>query len=153
MLSVTLDIFSARRNPSWILSPKEEGQLIDRVLANPSLIARVSAPTARGLGYRGYIVNTLKNEVGKLKIPSRFRIGHLKNDKDDASSWLLDTSEKLDALSAQWPAAHAHLRAAHVLTTDGHPDQASDHLHAALAFFEAVGATHYIRQAAEALRV
>ncbi|MEA2600776.1 MAG: hypothetical protein QOF89_1768 [Acidobacteriota bacterium] len=94
MLSVTLDIFSARRNPSWILSAKEEQELIDRVMAHPSLIGPISAPT-RGLGYRGYIVNTLKGGTSRLQIPSRFRIGHLK-DKDQSASWLLDTSEKPD---------------------------------------------------------
>lgn len=95
MLSVTLDIFSARRNPTWILSAKEEKELIDRVLAHPSLIGPVSAPT-RGLGYRGYIVNTLKGGQGKLKIPSRFRIGHLKLDNAGSAAWLLGTSEKPD---------------------------------------------------------
>lgn len=96
MLSVSLDVFSSRRNPSWTLSVREERELIDRILADPSIISSASAPTARTLGYRGYLVNVMKGERGRLRIPSRFRIGNLGDDKDRAALWLLDTSDKPD---------------------------------------------------------
>jgi hypothetical protein len=99
MLKVELDIFSGRPNPSWTLSGKDEQQLIDRVQADPSIMVPVTAP-AGGLGYRGYIVSTIKEkEVGGQKtrpLPSRFRIGgEIEKDKS-TSLWLLDTSELPD---------------------------------------------------------
>ncbi|HVR97950.1 MAG TPA: hypothetical protein VMW27_15130 [Thermoanaerobaculia bacterium] len=99
MLRIELDIFSGRPNPSWILSPKEEKELVDRVKADPSLMLPVTAATG-GLGYRGYIVTTEKEgdeSLGKAALPSRFRLGGEPLNKDAATAlWLLDTSEKPD---------------------------------------------------------
>lgn len=100
MLQVELDIFSARPNPRWILTPHEERELVERLKADPSLMIPVTAPVG-GLGYRGYIIERVKEESSDLKskekpLPSRFRIGG-DFDKDAATSlWLLDTSEKED---------------------------------------------------------
>lgn len=99
MLRIELDIFSGRPNPSWILSPKEERELVDRVKADPSLMLPVTAATG-GLGYRGYIVTREKEgeeSQGKAALPSSFRLGGEPLDKDAATAlWLLDTSEKAD---------------------------------------------------------
>ncbi|HEX2644056.1 MAG TPA: hypothetical protein VHU81_13770 [Thermoanaerobaculia bacterium] len=97
MLQVELDIFSGRPNPSWILSDKEEKELIDRVHADTSIIAPVTAP-AGGLGYRGYIVSEVKEgQSGKAKqLPSAFRIGGAIEKDKSTSLWLLDTSERED---------------------------------------------------------
>lgn len=99
MLRIELDIFSGRPNPSWILSPKEERELVDRVKADPSLMLPVTAATG-GLGYRGYIVTAEKEgeeSLGKAALPSSFRLGGEPLDKDAATAlWLLDTSEKPD---------------------------------------------------------
>jgi hypothetical protein len=98
MYSVELDIFSGRPNPSWILSDSEERELIDRVMADKSLMLPISADTG-GLGYRGYIITAIDEpeETGKKpKLPSRFRLGGT-YDPDKASSlWLLDTAERPD---------------------------------------------------------
>lgn len=100
MLQVELDIFSGMPNPTWILNPREERELVARLKADPSLMAPVTAPVA-GLGYRGYIVQQVKEASTDAKskdrpLPSLFRIGG-PYDKDAATSlWLLDTSEKAD---------------------------------------------------------
>jgi hypothetical protein len=99
MLRIELDIFSGRPNPSWILSPKEERELVERVKADPSLMLPVTAATG-GLGYRGYIVTAEKEgeaSLGKAALPSSFRLGGEPLSKDAATAlWLLDTSEKPD---------------------------------------------------------
>src|SRR5688572_2192114 len=98
MLKVELDIFSGRPNPSWVLSGKEEQELIDRVQADPSIMIPVTAPVG-GLGYRGYIVTTAKEQADGQKsrpLPSRFRIGGEVEKDKSTSLWLLDTSELPD---------------------------------------------------------
>jgi hypothetical protein len=100
MLQVELDIFSGRPNPRWTLTPREERELIERVKADPSLMVPVTTPVG-GLGYRGYIIERVKEGSGEAgskerPLPSQFRIGG-GHDKDAATSlWLLDTSEKED---------------------------------------------------------
>lgn len=98
MYSVELDIYSGRPNPNWILSDSEERELVDRVLADKSLMLPMSADTG-GLGYRGYIVTAIDEpeETGKRrKLPSRFRLGGVYDKEKTSSLWLLDTSEKPD---------------------------------------------------------
>jgi hypothetical protein len=99
MLKVELDIFSGRPNPTWFLSGKEEKELIDRVQADPSIMVPVTAPVG-GLGYRGYIVSTVKESAAdgqKSKpLPSLFRIGGEVEKDQSTSLWLLDTSELPD---------------------------------------------------------
>src|SRR6476661_1451445 len=94
MLQVELDIFSGRPNPSWILSGKEEKELLDRVTAEPRVMLPTAATNGR-LGYRGYVVSAVSESVDK-KPPSRFRIGGQPGSESDLNLWLLDTSEKLD---------------------------------------------------------
>ncbi|HKI02811.1 MAG TPA: hypothetical protein VKK31_12615 [Thermoanaerobaculia bacterium] len=94
MLQVELDIFSGRPNPSWILSDKEEKELLDRVAADPNLMLPASATNGR-LGYRGYVVTAVSESLDK-KLPSRFRIGGQPGSEGDVNLWLLGTSEKLD---------------------------------------------------------
>ena len=99
MLQVELDIFSGRPNPKWILTDKEEKQLLDRVVADPKAMVAPSATDGR-LGYRGYVVSTLSEGIDDgrkaAKLPSRFRIGGQAGSASDLNLWLLDTSEKLD---------------------------------------------------------
>src|SRR4051794_22438482 len=94
MLQVELDIFSGRQNPSWILSGKEEKELVDRVTAEPKVMLPTDATNGR-LGYRGYVVTTVSEGLDK-KLPSRFRIGGQPGSERDLNLWLLDTSEKVD---------------------------------------------------------
>lgn len=98
MLSIELDIYSGRPNPTWILPENEEKVLVERLIAEPSLMVPLTADTG-GLGYRGFIVTALSEDAGsfsKAGLPSSFRMGG-DFDKDTAASlWLLDTSEKPD---------------------------------------------------------
>jgi hypothetical protein len=75
MITVELDIFSGNPNPRWKLTPKEESELIARVMAEPSL---TSPPkSAGGLGYRGFTIsadNKSKSVFEKSGLPSMFYI-------------------------------------------------------------------------------
>lgn len=94
MLQVELDIFSGRPNPSWILSPKEEKELLDRVSADPKILMSAGATNGR-LGYRGYVVTAVSEDAEK-RLPAQFRIGGQPGAEKDAGLWLLETSEKPD---------------------------------------------------------
>lgn len=80
MITVELDIFSGNPNPRWTLTPKEENELIARVMAEPSL---TSPPkSAGGLGYRGFTISTdneAKRTLEKSGLPSRFYIESKEN--------------------------------------------------------------------------
>jgi hypothetical protein len=80
MITVELDIFSGRPNPQWTLTPKEESELIERVIAEPSL---TRAPeSAGGLGYRGFTVSVeskSKSTLEKSGLPSMFYIESKQN--------------------------------------------------------------------------
>jgi hypothetical protein len=95
MLQVELDVFSGRPNPTWILSGKEEKELLERVHADPKVMLPTAATNGR-LGYRGYVVTAVSEAAGNKKLPSRFRIGGQPGSEDDLNLWLLDTSEKID---------------------------------------------------------
>ncbi len=104
MLKIELDIFSGRPNPSWLLTPQEENELVERVLADSALMRPMTAETG-GLGYRGYIVTAMSEDGGAWsqsakgkaqRLPSSFRIGGQGGERD-AALWLLDTSDKADA--------------------------------------------------------
>lgn len=96
MLSIELDIYSGRPNPQWVLSQQEEQDLVDLILADPSLMLPIDADTG-GLGYRGYIVRAMSEDGGawsRSNLPSQFRVGGELDPDKAASLWLLDTSEK-----------------------------------------------------------
>lgn len=94
MLQVELDIFSGRPNPKWTLNAKEEKEFLERVTADPRVMRSATATNGR-LGYRGYLVTTVSEDIDK-KLPSRFRIGGQPGSESDLNLWLLETSEKLD---------------------------------------------------------
>lgn len=94
MLQVELDIFSGRPNPQWVLSGKEEKELLDRIAAEPKLMLPAEATNGR-LGYRGYIVSPVTEDPDK-RLPSSFRIGGQAGADKDVNLWLLDTSEKMN---------------------------------------------------------
>lgn len=80
MIKVELDIFSGLPNPEWVLTDSEEKDLIDRVIADPSL----SAPpeTVGGLGYRGYIVSAsdwARTRLMNAGLPSLFYVNAKKS--------------------------------------------------------------------------
>lgn len=92
MIAVELDIFSGNPNPVWKLEPKEENELIERVIADPSL---TSPPkSAGGLGYRGFTItadNDAKRILEKSGLPSRFYIESKEN--TDAELALINSVE------------------------------------------------------------
>lgn len=55
MISVELDIYSGLPNPTWTLSKKQEKELLDRVLSQPSTVKSVDS-VGSYLGYRGLVV-------------------------------------------------------------------------------------------------
>lgn len=94
MFQIELDVFSGRPNPRWNLSSKEQNELLDRVIANKSLISPVSMVESK-LGYRGFIVIAPETDIERLQklgIPPVFRVGA--NQNVDAS-WLLNTTHEL----------------------------------------------------------
>lgn len=93
MIKVTLDMFSGRPNPTWILTPKEEQRLADLVTANPTAVIP-GHTVVNWLGYRGLIVSIVgESKVAKAaSFPSVFRVL-----QDPAmAQWLVHTSEKID---------------------------------------------------------
>jgi len=102
MLAVELDIHSGLPNPRWILLPSEEQELLDRTLANPSLVSELTATTSE-LGYRGFIVRLIKEDEGAWsraqasagsQLPMIFRVGGIVENENNTSKWLLDTADK-----------------------------------------------------------
>lgn len=63
MLQIELDICSGMPNPTWILSAKEEQELLDRIMADPNLMKPVDLELSH-LGYRGMIVSLIKEDDG-----------------------------------------------------------------------------------------
>jgi hypothetical protein len=60
MLEVELDIFSGMPNPKWILSEKEEKELLDRIIAEPTQVSPAySLDEQFSLGYRGLLVREM----------------------------------------------------------------------------------------------
>lgn len=104
MLSIELDIYSGMPNPTWILSDKEEQELVDRIMAQPTLMQPVSTSTT-DLGYRGFIISVEKESDGAWNkanlasaspLPTTFRIGGAQNLEPQTTQWLLQTSDKMD---------------------------------------------------------
>ena len=139
---ITLDIFSGRRNPSWMLSDKKAKELMDRV-ANRALVADADgeAGTA-GLGFRGMVVAGMSDS--DLALPSTFRIGGAgsadsaaldaghsaltMDEAHDAVRWLLSTGAHAldDTLGA---AVFDEVDAALRNQRDEEPTAAADEVH------------------------
>ena len=103
---ITLDIFSGRPNPSWLLSQKDTHRLVER-FSDRSL---VEAEAVDGvLGFRGLVVSATSDEQLPEGMPATFRVGGLlpadysaqestlraltEDESDDAVRWLLSTGE------------------------------------------------------------
>ena len=102
MLEVELDIFSGMPNPKWLLSDREEKELLDRIIAEPTQISPAYTPDEQfSLGYRGLIVREIKTDESSWSkarlasaspLPNEFRVGS-KPGAQAAAAWLLQTSE------------------------------------------------------------
>jgi hypothetical protein len=81
MLQITVDIFSGRPNPTWVVEADEATKLLQEISRNQSAIAAVHEGY-QGLGYRGLVVETLSDNIGsKYDLPAIFRIGHNSHEK------------------------------------------------------------------------
>jgi hypothetical protein len=65
MLQITADVFSGRPNPSWILSDEKEARTVLRELSLNRRIVAEAAPSAAGLGFRGFLVETVSDELAR----------------------------------------------------------------------------------------
>lgn len=106
-MEVTLDVFSGRPNPTWVLSDEQARELIDRA-AGRALAAPDSGPGL--LGFRGYIVTAVSDDAAeRAGLPASFRLDAVPADRlvapeglaaraltvDEsaaASTWLLSTA-------------------------------------------------------------
>jgi len=103
MLEVELDIFSGRENPQWLLSQREEQELVDRLLAAPEEVSGGAAPDQFSLGYRGLVVRDVKPDDGPFAraaagdaaatFPAEFRIGVRQSGPGSTAEWLLGSAE------------------------------------------------------------
>jgi hypothetical protein len=76
MIRVSVDIFSGRPNPSWLVEEADAHALLKKVALQRSLLAEEPEPSAGGLGYRGMVVELLGEHLEKqYDLPAVFRLG------------------------------------------------------------------------------
>jgi hypothetical protein len=76
MLLVTLDIFSGRPNPSWILDEQEAREVLRDITINQGVVAEANSGYD-GLGYRGIQLELLDDEaVEQFHLPSVFKVAN-----------------------------------------------------------------------------
>jgi hypothetical protein len=81
MLQITVDIFSGRPNPTWVVEADEAMKLLQEISQNQSAITAVHEGY-QGLGYRGLVVETLGDNIApNYDLPATFRIGHNSHEK------------------------------------------------------------------------
>jgi len=73
MLKVTVDLFSGRPNPSWIMNDKRGEDLLKKIAETPKIISKPNSGY-QGLGFRGITIELLGDE--KEKMPSIFTIAN-----------------------------------------------------------------------------
>jgi hypothetical protein len=132
---ITLDVFSGRPNPTWLISQKDTAKLYER-FANRAL---VDAKAVEGvLGYRGIVVSAVGDEMLPDGIPGTFRVGGILpadhalteskhkaltlDESDDAVHWLLSTG--LHAVNEE---VLAYVKDAITLRNQGVPTEAPQH--------------------------
>jgi hypothetical protein len=81
-ISIELDVFSGRPNPSWELNHSESGELLKELSLLPE-VDKNKAEFFDGLGYRGFIISVL-DELKPTSQPVTYRVYKvfiLSNDK------------------------------------------------------------------------
>lgn len=71
-ISVQMDVFSGRPNPSWELSPSESGELLKQLSLLPEADTN-SAVFNDNLGYRGFIISVYRADTSNVS-PSEYRV-------------------------------------------------------------------------------
>lgn len=104
-IAVTLEIFSGRQNPVWILSDDQAAELVERVsTAEERTLAKPSGVLGK-IGYRGFSIHSLEESVqGGMRLyvhegivdTNQRELNRITGNRD-LEAWLLDTaSESLD---------------------------------------------------------
>jgi hypothetical protein len=71
-VSIELDVFSGRPNPSWELNPSESGELLKELSPLPET-DKIKAEFNDGLGYRGFVISV--NDADKANVkPEIYRV-------------------------------------------------------------------------------
>lgn len=65
MLRITADVFSGRPNPCWILNDENEVRATLKELTQQRSLIAEAAPATGGLGLRGFLVESLSDELGR----------------------------------------------------------------------------------------
>ncbi len=73
MLKITVDVFSGRPNPTWVMDDKRGDELLKKISRKKHIISR-SDKGYNGLGFRGIKVELLGDEASSYKLPSTFKI-------------------------------------------------------------------------------
>jgi hypothetical protein len=77
MLRVTVDIFSGRPNPTWVIDDDGEVQAVLREIATSPEAISQAAPDIEMLGYRGVSLELLTDDLEKeYDLPARFVIAN-----------------------------------------------------------------------------
>jgi hypothetical protein len=77
MVVISVDIFSGRPNPKWILDRKDAKGIMKMIASKPEIISRVDRNQAgyEGLGYRGIYVGMLSDDLTfEYDLPHHFMI-------------------------------------------------------------------------------
>ncbi|GET36543.1 hypothetical protein [Microseira wollei] len=76
MLRVTIDMFSGRPNPSWLLDENEAKEVLKEIANNRAVVASTESGY-QGLGYRGILVELVTDEtVEQYSLPTVFKIAN-----------------------------------------------------------------------------
>ena len=73
MLKITVDVFSGRPNPTWIMDDKRGDELLKKLSRKNQIISK-SDKGYNGLGFRGIKLELLGDEASSNKLPSTFKI-------------------------------------------------------------------------------
>ncbi len=75
MLRATIDIFSGRPNPSFIVTGQDADELLKEIARNRGALTDRDAGYT-GLGYRGVVIEPLSDELATaLSLPTEFKVG------------------------------------------------------------------------------
>lgn len=74
MVRVTIDIFSGRPNPSFLLDEAEARDILRQLSSTPEAVTPEEVSTGI-LGFRGMILELEEEPAGKLALPRRLRVG------------------------------------------------------------------------------
>jgi hypothetical protein len=77
MLQITIDIFSGRPSPSWVIDDEEEAQAILKEIATNREVIGQTAPEIERLGYRGVSLDFLADDLEReFNLPGSFVIAN-----------------------------------------------------------------------------